>query len=126
MESIFGVTLELSICSKCGAPHTEGCHDLAIASLENVFMEQGGRGVELADEIDRRRKLEHKFAPKQIPTRWIGEQHVLEDLGLIPAATKWLERIEPVPWMQRSRRLSIELEEEDVRKAEMEEERQVS
>lgn len=45
-----------------------------------------------------------------IPTRWIGEQHVTEDMGRIPAATEWLSEITPRPWMNRSRRLSRELE----------------
>jgi len=47
-----------------------------------------------------------------IPTRWIGEQHVTEDMGRIPAATEWLSAITPKPWMNRSRRLSRELEQE--------------
>jgi hypothetical protein len=45
--------------------------------------------------------------------RWVGEQHVTEDLGRIPAATEWLSCIEPQPWMNRSRRLSREFEEEE-------------
>lgn len=48
-----------------------------------------------------------------IPTRWVGEQHVEEDLGRIPAATEWLAAIEPARWMARSRRLSRELEQEE-------------
>lgn len=47
-----------------------------------------------------------------VPTRWVGEQHVSEDMGRIPAATEWLSAIEPAPWMNRSRRLSRELEQE--------------
>lgn len=54
---------------------------------------------------------------REIPTRWIGEQHVQEDLGLIPAATDWLRHIAPEPWMRRSRRLSVELKENDVQEA---------
>lgn len=50
---------------------------------------------------------------KQIPTRWVGEQHVEEDLGKIPAATDWLRCIQPEPWMNRSRRLSRELDREE-------------
>lgn len=52
------------------------------------------------------------FEPKQIPVRWVGEQHVQEDLGFIPTATAWLERIAAEPWMNRSRKLSRELEEQ--------------
>jgi hypothetical protein len=48
---------------------------------------------------------------KRIPVRWIGEQHVSEDLGFIPTATQWLEQIDPQPWMNRSRKLSRELQE---------------
>lgn len=46
---------------------------------------------------------------KEIPTRWVGEQHVTEDLGRIPSASEWLSAIAPAPWMNRSRRLSREL-----------------
>ena len=48
---------------------------------------------------------------KHIPVRWIGEQHVQEDLGHIPTAADWLRRISAEPWMNRSRRLSRELAE---------------
>jgi hypothetical protein len=48
-------------------------------------------------------------ADRVIPTRWIGEQHVLEDLGRVPTAADWLRCIRPEPWMNRSRRLSREL-----------------
>lgn len=57
-------------------------------------------------------KLDHKFEAKLIPVRWIGEQHVQEDLGFIPTAADWLRRISGEPWMNRSRRLSRELERE--------------
>lgn len=36
---------------------------------------------------------------KVIPVRWIGEQHVKEDLGRIPTAGDWLRCIRPEPWM---------------------------
>jgi hypothetical protein len=34
-----------------------------------------------------------------VPVRFIGEQHVLEDLGRIPTVQDWLGRIQPEPWM---------------------------
>src|SRR5438477_9107683 len=37
-----------------------------------------------------------------IPVRWIGEQHVKEDLGRIPTASDWLRCIRPEPWMGKS------------------------
>ena len=35
----------------------------------------------------------------QVPVRYIGEQHVKEDLGRIPTAQDWLLQIRPKPWM---------------------------
>jgi uncharacterized protein DUF6915 len=40
---------------------------------------------------------------KQVPVRYIGEQHVREDLGRIPTAEDWLFQIKPVHWMHGQR-----------------------
>ena len=45
-----------------------------------------------------------------IPTRWVGEQHVTEDMGFIPSLSDWLIHIQPQDWMSRSRKLSREVE----------------
>ncbi len=45
---------------------------------------------------------------RQIPVRWIGEQHVKEDLGRIPSASDWLSCIRPASWMIRGRQLDVE------------------
>jgi hypothetical protein len=37
-----------------------------------------------------------------IPMRWIGEQHVKEDLGFIPSFADWVKAIRPEPWMGRA------------------------
>ena len=37
-----------------------------------------------------------------IPTRFIGEQHVKEDLGWIPSLKDWFENIQLQPWMLRA------------------------
>lgn len=34
-----------------------------------------------------------------VPVRYIGEQHVKEDLGRIPTVADWLQNIEPQKWM---------------------------
>ena len=34
-----------------------------------------------------------------LPVRFIGEQHVLEDLGRIPTVSDWLGKIQPESWM---------------------------
>jgi hypothetical protein len=36
---------------------------------------------------------------REIPVRFIGEQHVLEDLGRIPTAADWLQEMPIRPWM---------------------------
>lgn len=39
-------------------------------------------------------------AGRDIPIRWIGEQHVKEDCqGRIPSMGDWFKRIQPAPWM---------------------------
>ena len=37
-----------------------------------------------------------------IPTRWVGEQHVKEDLGFIPSFADWVKAIRPELWMGRA------------------------
>ncbi len=44
-----------------------------------------------------------------IPVRWIGEQHVREDLGRIPSFADWVRAIRPEPWMSRATRLDQEV-----------------
>jgi hypothetical protein len=45
-----------------------------------------------------------------IPTRWIGEQHVLEDLGRTPSFADWARAIAPDPWMGRAQPLHLQFE----------------
>lgn len=45
-----------------------------------------------------------------IPLRYVGEQHVREDLGWIPTLTDWLQCIDPKPWMDKPMRLEKQLE----------------
>ena len=40
-----------------------------------------------------------------IPTRWVGEQHVREDLGFITGFADWVRTIRPEPWMGRTGRM---------------------
>jgi hypothetical protein len=87
-EQVFGTTIRLSTCKTCGKP-LDG-HPMA------------------APETD------HPALAKQIPVRWVGEQHVREDLGFIPSLQDWLKDLPLQPWMMRSRKLSRELEREEV------------
>ena len=59
--------------------------------------------------------LENIFGPtitlstgRILPVRFIGEQHVMEDLGRIPTVADWLGRIQPEPWMLGKDRVSLE------------------
>lgn len=36
---------------------------------------------------------------KAVPVRYLGEQHVREDLGRIPTLQDWLLNLRPAPWM---------------------------
>lgn len=45
---------------------------------------------------------------RHIPVRWVGEQHVKEDLGFVPTLADWLMKIRPEPWMNRTKRLDVE------------------
>lgn len=40
-------------------------------------------------------------AGRDVPTRFIGEQHVKEDIGRIPSASDWLSAIVPQGWMNK-------------------------
>jgi hypothetical protein len=72
--------------------HTEG-----IFMLEQVF------GVTITNSDG-----------KNIPVRFIGEQHVKEDLGRIPTVADWLLAIKPESWMLGARKdLAKALEETD-------------
>lgn len=64
-------------------------------------------------------QMEEVFGPtitlstgKVIPTRWIGEQHVREDLGRIPTMADWFREIRPQRWMGESKKLSHEFTDE--------------
>jgi len=36
---------------------------------------------------------------KEVPVRTIGEQHVKEDMGIIPSVVDWMRAIAPAKWM---------------------------
>lgn len=38
---------------------------------------------------------------KVVPVRFIGEQHVQEDLGRIPSVSEWLQHLQLQPWMRK-------------------------
>tara|TARA_R110002051_G_scaffold233966_2_gene295474 strand:+ start:161 stop:508 length:348 start_codon:yes stop_codon:yes gene_type:complete len=36
---------------------------------------------------------------KEIPVRYVAEQHIMEDCGWIPNMKDWLKNLKPEPWM---------------------------
>ena len=47
---------------------------------------------------------------KVVPVRFIGEQHVKEDMSFIPTVSQWFETLGPASWHERgARSLSKEL-----------------
>ena len=78
-----------------------------IADYRHRALRHHAEGIAMADRI---------FGPtvtlssgKVIPTRWIGEQHVHEDLGRIPTFADWVKAIRPEPWMGRATRLHADV-----------------
>ena len=61
---------------------------------EGVFLLERIFGVTIANSNGR-----------QVPVRFIGEQHVKEDLGRIPTAQDWLENLAPAAWMMSAGKL---------------------
>src|ERR1700732_172958 len=41
-------------------------------------------------------------AGKAVPVRWVGEQHVKDDLGWIPTLQDWFKHLRTQPWMARA------------------------
>ena len=52
-------------------------------------------------------------AGRVIPTRYVGEQHVKEDLGWIPSLKDWLEHVQVQPWMLKVAMKPADLEEKE-------------
>ena len=47
---------------------------------------------------------------KEIPVRFIGEQHVIEDLGRIPSVSDWLKELPMKSWMGPRSKLEFTVE----------------
>jgi hypothetical protein len=45
-----------------------------------------------------------------IPTRWVGEQHICEDLGFIPSFADWARSIRAKPWMGWSQKIEADFD----------------
>ena len=43
---------------------------------------------------------------KSVPVRYIGEQHVTEDLGMVPTFADWMRHMPMEPWMSQTGRFN--------------------
>jgi len=43
---------------------------------------------------------------RKVPVVWVGEQHVIEDMGFLPTFGDWAKSIQPNPWMNKPAKLS--------------------
>ena len=64
---------------------------------EGIFMAEKFFGVAITNSDGR-----------QVPTRLVGEQHVMEDMGFIPSVNDWLSCIQGRPWMFKNARKGLE------------------
>jgi hypothetical protein len=70
----------------------------------------------IAEYIDRFGSTIILSTGRQIPVRWVCEQHIVEDMGYLPSVSDWLKCMSPEPWMNKPRRLSKEVEESAINK----------
>jgi hypothetical protein len=97
-----------------GAPEDyQGVHDwfdaskMIVADFRHRALRHHAEGVFMAERVF---GLTLTLSTGRIiPTRWVGEQHVREDLGFIPSFAEWVKSIRPEPWMGRAQRLEAVL-----------------
>ena len=79
-----------------------------VADFRHRALRHHGDGIFLAEKIFGLAIINSDG--KQVPVRYIGEQHVKDDLGRIPTVQDWIRELRPQRWMYGRR---IELEEGD-------------
>jgi hypothetical protein len=52
-------------------------------------------------------------AGREVPVRFIGEQHVVEDLGRIPSVSEWFREMPIKSWMGPRSKLEVIVEDVD-------------
>jgi hypothetical protein len=78
-----------------------------IADFRHRALRHHAEGIFLCEQVFG--KTITTSTARVVPVRYIGEQHVREDLGFIPPACEWLKCIAPEPWMNRG---TVDLERE--------------
>ena len=84
----------------CLAIHWFDASKAFLADFRHRALRHHAEGIFWAEEV---------FGPtitnsagKVVPVRWIGEQHVKEDLGWIPTLQDWFKHLRIEPWMAKS------------------------
>jgi hypothetical protein len=79
---------------------------LIIADYRHRALRHHAEGIFMAEKIFG--VTQTLSSGRIIPVRWIGEQHVREDLGRIPSFADWVRAIRPEAWMGRATTLGLE------------------
>lgn len=88
------------------------CHEffdaskLILADFRHRALRHHAEGVFLLEQVHG--KTLTLSTGRVIPTRWVGEQHLREDLGFIPSFADWARSIRAEPWMGRTRKIEPE------------------
>lgn len=100
-EQVFGTTIDVTVAVTCSA-----CGERLKVKDDGTVPSKVRHIISCGDP---------EFVPevKRIPTRWVGEQHVIEDMGRLVALNEWIECIKPEPWMNKPVKLSRVLERDD-------------
>lgn len=77
-----------------------------VADFRHRCLRHHAEGIYLAESIFG--KTLRISNGRVIPSRWVGEQHVLEDFGgRIPSFADWVRAIQPQPWMGKAHSLHL-------------------
>ena len=91
-----------------------GCHEffdaskLILADFRHRALRHHAEGIFLLEQVQG--KTLTLSTGRVIPTRWVGEQHVREDLGFIPSFADWARSIRAEPWMGRTQKIEAEVD----------------
>lgn len=78
-----------------------------VSDFRHRAMRHHSEGIFLAEKIFG--VTIRNSAGKDVPVRYIGEQHVKEDLGRVPTAQDWFENLTPQRWMRGQKLERVEL-----------------
>ncbi len=75
-----------------------------VSGFRHRALRHHAEGIFLAERIFGRSIINSEG--REVPTRYIGEQHVQEDLGRIPSFQDWIAELPVRPWMYGQRLVS--------------------